>query len=87
VRVHAPFSGKQVKAWPGPVTTPIEALGPSWTSAAGAPAPSDYDGRAAAAAQWLEPALAAYLILAQNNTFMSYSWWCVVGEGASRDGG
>jgi hypothetical protein len=67
-----------VKAWPGPVTTPILPLGPSWP---GNTQPNTYQGRADAALQWLDPALAAFLIVAGNNTWFSYSWWYTFPDG------
>jgi len=69
-----------VKAWPGPVCAPIGPLGPSWCGAA--PAPATREGRAAAASQHLLPALAAYLIVASEGTFFSYTWWYTTADGA-----
>jgi hypothetical protein len=67
-----------VRAWPGPATLPIGALGPSWP---GGRQPTTYAGLAGAAAAWLTPALAAYLIVATPTTWFSYTWWYTAPDG------
>lgn len=57
-----------VKGWPGPATTPITPLGPAWP---GGDQPGDYAGRAAAAAAWLTPSLAAFLLVVEPNVYFS----------------
>ena len=75
-----------VKTWPGPVTSPIDEMGPSW--------PIDYlnpftkqplnrsnDGISAAAAQMLNYSLACYLCVWRPNFHFSYGWWYDVSQG------
>lgn len=80
---NATAAGKVVlvRGWPGPVSQPIGPLGPSWTSSAGAEAPTTYAGRAAAATTWLEASLAGYLIIADVSTYFSYNWWYTAPDG------
>jgi hypothetical protein len=59
------------RTWPGPVTTPIDGLGPTWN----VNPPSTPAGRAAAAAEWVDWALALYLTVATEYTYWSYNWW------------
>lgn len=78
LNASAQGKGVLVKAWPGPCTTPILPLGPAWP---GNSQPMTYAGRAAAAAQWLTPALAAFLVLVQPNIYLSYSTWYTAPDG------
>jgi hypothetical protein len=80
--VNATRAGQNVfiRGWPGPATQPITALGPSWP---GGRQPQDRAGLAAAAAEWFVPALASYLVVAENTTFFSYSWWYTVDDGVT----
>ena len=79
---EASAAGKVVliKAWPGPICQPIGALGPSWCGPRSAP--TTHAGRAEVAGTALEAALAAYLILATDYTFFSFSWWYTSTDGA-----
>lgn len=67
-----------VKTWPGPATTPILPLGPSWP---GGNQPDTYAGRADAASAWLPVTLAGFLIVVQPNVYLSYSTWYTAPDG------
>jgi hypothetical protein len=71
-----------IKGWPGPATTPILPLGPAWPAGfPGGPVPDTYVGRAAAAAQYVEPALAGFLLAAAPSVWWSYSTWYTSPDG------
>ena len=67
-----------VKAWPGPMTTPIEPLGPQYPNGS---APTTYEGRAEAATNGLTPSLAGFLLIVQPNVWLSYSTWYTAPDG------
>eukprot|EP01084_Bolivina_argentea_P198331 339645_1 len=71
-----------IKAWPGPVTAPLEALwGPSWPVAFGT-RPDTYEGIAQASSELLAFPLASYLCgIYQESAYFSYSWWWAVHQG------
>lgn len=64
-----------IKGWPGPVTTPITSLGPSWPASCGAPAGSSHAERGQQALEWFTPAYALFLLAVEPTVFWSYSWW------------
>lgn len=68
-----------IRAWPGPVKQPITSFGPSWPpqfeAAVNESTPQSYAGRAAAAAAYIVPSLASFLIVAQPRVWFAYSWW------------
>lgn len=70
-----------VKGWPGPVTTPISDLGPSWPAACGRPAGATHEARASDALEWFEPSYALFLLAAEPTVFWSYSTWYGLADG------
>ena len=73
-----------VRLWPGPVDSrAITVKGPSYSAGSGFATPTTYEGRAAALSQWLEPALAGYLMVASNWTYLDYSWWYGLQDGVT----
>lgn len=64
-----------VKSWPGPVTTPITNMGPSWPASCGAPAGTSHEQRGRDALAWFTPSYALFLLAVEPTVFWSYSWW------------
>eukprot|EP00055_Hartaetosiga_balthica_P007130 m.24107 g.24107 ORF g.24107 m.24107 type:complete len:473 (-) comp5618_c0_seq1:101-1519(-) len=69
-----------VRTWPGPVTEPINSMGPSYPSGYG-PTPTTYAERQHASISHEEFADAIYLIVASDTTFYNYNWWYDVNDG------
>ena len=70
-----------VKGWPGPVSVPIDALGPEWPASCKATAGATRIERAQQAGEWFMPAWALFLQIADDTVFWSYSWWYDVHDG------
>ena len=70
-----------IKGWPGPITLPISALGPSWPDSCGGGDGGDsHDARAAGAAAWFTPSYALFLLAVEPTVYWSYSWWYGLSE-------
>lgn len=70
-----------IKGWPGPVTTPITDVGPSWPASCGAPAGATREQRGRDALAWFTPSYALFLLAVEPTVFWSYSWWYDVADG------
>ena len=66
-----------IKAWPGPVGSPIDAYGPTWPSAyEGYPRPSTYAELQVVSKELITFPLAIYLCgIYREGTYFSYAWW------------
>jgi hypothetical protein len=65
------------RTWPGPVTSPISGLGPSWH----VNNPVTPAERVAASQEWVEWAVALFLTVATDRTYLSYDWWYTADSG------
>ena len=70
-----------IKGWPGPVTTPITSMGPSWPASCGAPAGAYREARGRDALAWFTPSYALFLLAVEDTVFWSYSWWYSEADG------
>ena len=64
-----------IKGWPGPVTTPITDLGPTWPRACGSQPVDSHAARAQDALEWFTASYALFLLAVEPTVFYSYSWW------------
>lgn len=70
-----------IKGWPGPITLPITALGPSWPAACGAAPGDSHAARAQDALDWFTPSYALFLLAVEPTVYWSYSWWYGFADG------
>lgn len=64
-----------IKGWPGPISTPITDLGPSWPAACGKVAGATHEERAQDMLDWFQPSYALFLLAVEPTVYWSYSWW------------
>jgi len=70
-----------IKGWPGPITLPIDTLGPEWPASCGAAAGDSREARGVSALEWFTPSFALFLLAVEPTVFWSYSWWYSLDDG------
>lgn len=71
-----------IKGWPGPVSLPIDSLGPTWPTSCNAGDGGDtHIERAQNALEWFVPGYSLFLLAVEPTVYWSYSWWYSVNDG------
>lgn len=70
-----------VKGWPGPVTLPIDPLGPTWPASCGETAGTTHIERGAQALRWFTASYSIFLLVVDSTVYWSYSWWYDLHDG------